>query len=577
MAEVDPITREIIQNALSTAGNEMAVAMYRTAYSTIIRDCLDYSTSLCNARGEMIAQGVTLPMHVGSVPYAMETLLEKFPDNIHPRDVFVMNDPFGGGMHTPDIYIVKPIFCENQLAAFSVCTAHHLDIGGRVPGTGACDNTSVYQEGLRVPWLKLYDRGSPNETFLALLRANVRVPRLTMGDLRAQVAACHTGERAVLEIIRRYGYDTFVAVGHELIEYTERLVRAEIATWKDGSSTFTDYLDGDGVGGPAVPIKLTLTVKGDSLTADFTGTSPQVAGALNSTRSFVVSCVALCVRTVLRENVPNTAGLFRPLDVITPPGTLVNVAMPGASSMRGVTGFRVVDTVFGALAGLLPDRIFAAGEGGNSLIIIGGQERDGGHYVYYELFSGTWGGRPDRDGNDGLCNLANVASNVPIEQAECEYPVFIDRYAFVPDSGGAGRFRGGLAIEREWTLLDDEADLIIRSDRRDHTPYGLNGGQNGAACMSWMYRRKDGGQKRQPLPAMVSTRMRRGDRLYHKIAGGGGFGDPLTRDPEKVVDDVKNGKVSTEAAREMYGVVLEGPDYKVNDEATAELRRHSPA
>ena len=325
----------------------------------------------------------------------------------------------------------------------------------------------------------------------------------------------------------------------------------------------------DGVDETRVRLQVKVTVEGGTLTADFTGSDAQVRGALNCTRSFTVSAVALCVRCALREDVPNTAGMFKPLNIIAPPGTVTNVVMPGASSMRGVTGFRLVDTLFGALAGILPDRIPAAGEGGNTLVVIGGQREDRSPYVYYELLSGTWGARPDRDGNDGLCNPANVASNIPIEQAESEYPVRINRYGLVKDSGGAGKFRGGLGLEREWTLLSGETHLAIRSDRRKHLPYGLYGGGEGAGSINLLH---DGDGERR-LPVMISTTMKEGQVLYHRQAGGGGWGDPLDRAPGAVARDVRNDKVGLQAAREQYGVVIDEETMEVDQEATAALRR----
>jgi len=289
---------------------------------------------------------------------------------------------------------------------------------------------------------------------------------------------------------------------------------------------------------------------------------------MNCTLSFAIAAVAVCVRSVMRESVPNNAGIFRPLHVIAPPGTAVNAVMPAASSMRGVTGFRLVDTVFGALAQFLPDRVFAASEGGNTLVIIAGNYADRRSYVYYELMTGTWGARPDRDGNDGLCNLANIASNIPIEQAECEYPVRVERYGFVRDSGGAGKYRGGLALEREWTLLDGDAHLAIRSDRRDHPPYGLQGGANGSPSTN-VLRHADGDET---LPTMISTRMKGRETIYHKQPGGGGHGDPLSRSPAAVAWDVKNDKVSLQAAREKYGVVLDPRTLAVDEAATVALR-----
>ena len=569
MTRIDPITREIFKNALASAADEMAVALYRTAYSTVVRDCLDYSTSLCDADGDMIAQGVTIPLHLGAVPYAMETLFARFGDDMEPGDVFILNDPFDGGMHIPDIFVVQPVFRGDERVAFAVSTAHHLDLGGRLPGSSACDNTEIFQEGLRIPWLKLYRRGEPDESLFTLLRANVRVPHMTIGDLRAQLAACHMGERAIHELIDRYGRETFQRYAADLIDYTERLVRAEIASWPDGSRTFVDHMDDDGVGGGPVRLQAKITIDGDRLTADFTGSAPQVRGALNNTLSFTASVVGLCVRSVLRGEVPNTSGMFRPLEIIAPKGTVVHGAMPAASSMRGVTGFRLVDTVLGALSGLLPDRVMAAGEGGNSLVVFGGTRDDGAPYVYYELMSGTWGGRPDRDGNDGLCNPANVASNIPVEQAESEYPIRIERYGYVPDSGGAGAFRGGLGLEREWRLLAGEAHLAIRSDRRHHPPYGLYGGRPGRPSHTVLHHEEG----EEVLPTMISTRIRAGERVYHRQAGGGGWGDPLSRDPQAVADDVRNGKVTAEAARQEHGVVLEAETGEVETEATEALRR----
>jgi N-methylhydantoinase B len=568
MAGTDAVLREIIHNALASAADEMALSLYRTAYSTIVRDTLDFSTSLCNGVGEMIAQSVTLPMHMGSVPYAMETLFAKFGDSIEEGDIFILNDPFEGGMHLPDIFIVSPIFAEGRRVAFAVSTAHHLDVGGRVPGSSACDNTDIFQDGIRIPWLKLFRRGEADEAIFSLLRANIRVPHMTLGDIRAQLAACHIGTRAIHDLVGRYGAEKFSAYADDLIDYSERLVRAEIASWPDGTYSFCDYMDSDGCNGPPVKLQVSITVKGDGLIADFTGTAPQVPGALNCTLSYTASAVAVCVRSVMREEIPNNAGIFRPLKVIAPSGTVVNGRMPAASSMRGVTGFRMVDTIYGALSGLLPDRVPAAGEGGNSLVIIGGQRGEGAYYVFFELISGTWGARPDRDANDGLCNPSNIASNIPIEQAECEYPVLIDRYALVRDTGGAGQYRGGMAIERKWKLLDGNATLTIRSDRRDHLPYGLAGGKPGAPSINVLHR----AEEEEVLPVMVSTQLKGGESIYHRQAGGGGWGDPLLRQPAQVALDVKNDRISVESAREEYGVILDQTTFQIDEAATNHLR-----
>ena len=569
MLKIDPITSEILRSALASAADEMAMALYRTSRSTIVRDALDFSTSLADSSGEMIAQSVTIPLHMGAVPYAMETLFNKFGDQMEDGDIFILNDPFDGGMHIPDIFIVKPVFWEGTRIAFAIATAHHLDLGGRLPGSSASDNTEIFQDGFRIPWMKLFRRGAPEHSILELLAANIRVPELTLGDLEAQLSAVHIGQGAVLDLVRRYDVQTFLVCAHSLLDYTEQLVRAEIATWPKGTFSFTDYLDSDGCGGPRTKIHVQLTVVGDTLAADFTGTDPQVRGALNCTLGFAASGVGMCVRAVMREQIPNNSGMFRPIRVTAPVGTVVNVQMPGASSMRGITGFRVIDAVFGALAQMLPDRVMAAGEGGNTLVIFGSERTGGSRYVFYELLSGTWGGRPDRDGNDGLCNPANVASNIPIEQAESEYPIRIETYGLVCDSGGAGRFRGGMAVVREWRHLgNSEASLVIRSDRRQHRPYGLHGGHPGAPSNNILRT----ANLQTVLPTLISTVIQPGEVIFHQMAGGGGWGDPMTRDPNSVAEDVRDERVSVEAARVLYGVQLGKDGLTVDLVGTNRLR-----
>jgi N-methylhydantoinase B len=354
-----------------------------------------------------------------------------------------------------------------------------------------------------------------------------------------------------------------------LIDYSERLVRQEIASWPDGTATFTDSLGSDGIDTRDVPITARVTIAGDEVIADLTESAPMVRGSLNSTRSFVMACVYQAVRCALTVDVPNTAGAFRPIEVLTKPGTIAEVVMPAASSMRGVTGFRVLDALNGALAQLIPHRVPAAGEGGNTLAIFGADRPGGGdRFVYYELVVGTWGGTPTWDGNDGLTNPASLAGNIPIEVAEQEYPIVVEHYGLVPDTGGAGQHRGGLAIERVWRCLTPETSLIVRSDRAERPPYGLAGGLPGATSSNVLVH-PDGTE--ETLPAMFSITIGEGDVYRHRMAGGGGWGDPLERDPAEVAHDVADEKVSAAAARDHYGVVL-GADGSVDDEKTEALR-----
>lgn len=565
----DPVTLQIVANALQSIADEMATTITRTAHSTVVRDGMDFSSALCDANGETIAQAVSVPFHLGSIPTAMAALIERYGDRLRPGDVFIMNDPFDGGMHLQDIFVVKPVHHDGGLIGWAVTTAHHGDVGGRLPGSSACDNTEIFQEGLRMPWLRFYAEGEPVEEVHALIEANMRIPRMTFGDLGAQVAACSVAERALQALAARHGSEELARLTADLIDYTERLVRQEILTWPDGTATFTDYLGSDGIEARDVPITARVTIQGDEVIADLTKSSPMVRGSLNSTRSFVMACVYHVVRCALELEVPNTGGAFRPVRVLTTPGTVTEVVMPGASSMRGVTGFRVVDALNGALAQLIPDRVPAAGEGGNTLAIFGADRPGGGgRYVFYELIVGTWGGTPTWDGNDGLTNPASLAANIPVEVAESEFPIVVERYGLVSDTGGAGKHRGGLAIERVWRCLTPGTSLIVRSDRADRPPYGLAGGRTGATSSNVLLRPNG---KEVTLPAMFSTTIEAGDVYVHRSAGGGGWGDPLDREPSEVAADVANEKVSVDAARESYGVVLR-PDGTADDAATAALR-----
>jgi N-methylhydantoinase B len=519
----------------------MATTIFRTAHSTVVRDGMDFSAALCDANGETVAQAVTVPFHLGSVPHAVETLRAKWGDRMRPGDVFVMNDPFDGGIHLQDIFVFKPVHLDGELIGFTATTAHHGDVGGRLPGSAACDNTEIFQEGIRLPWLKLFDEGEPVTTVFEVLRANVRIPRMTLGDLAAQVAATTVAERALQELARRYSPERLAELMTALVEHTERLVRQELASWPDGTATFTDHLDSDGIERRDVPITATVTIAGDEITADLTESAPMVAGALNSTRSFIQACVYQAVRSALEVEIPNTSGAFRPIHVLTKPGTIAHVVMPGASSMRGVTGFRALDAVNGALAQLVPDRVPAAGEGGNTLAVFGSERDDGSRFIFYELIVGTWGGTPQGDGNDGVTNPASLAANIPVEVAESEFPIRIERYGLVPDSGGDGEHRGGLAVERVWRCLTPDTSLIVRSDRAAHPPYGLQGGGPGALSSNLLIH-ADGTE--ETLPSMFSTTIQPGDVYVHRTAGGGGWGDPARRDPQRRAADLADGKIT---------------------------------
>jgi N-methylhydantoinase B len=565
---IDPIQFELIRNALGSMADEMALTIVRTSHSGVLKDNMDFSTAICDADGRMLAQGLTLPIHLGSFPTAMAAILERYPaEAIAPEDVFILNDPFEGGMHLPDVFIVKPMFIGDTLAAFAATVGHQTDVGGRVPGSNASDSTEIFAEGLRIPVLKLYECGVINETLQRLISRNVRVPDMVEGDLASQVAACRSAEREFTRLASRYDLPTLRRYFDELLDHAERLTRAEMAAWPDGSYSFEDFIDDDGVDyGRPIPIRVTLTVTGDRLVVDFTGSSEQVKGAINATRSFACSAVYLTVRSVMDADVPNNAGYFRPIEVITPPGSIVNPNLPAAFAARGLTGFRMIDALFGALAQIRPDRVPAACEGGNTGVSIGGWDKERGPFIFVEFVCGTGGARPGLDGVDGHTNPGVCMCNVPCEIVEIESPVMIDRYGFVADTGGPGRFRGGLALQRDFHFVGDEAILQVRSDRRVFRPYGLSGGAPGSPSSNVLH----AGGDVSKLPSKFTMTIHQDDVLHHVQPGGGGHGDPFERDPERVLEDVLDEKVSREAARRDYGVVV--TDGLLDLAATNELR-----
>lgn len=570
----DPILLELIKNALDTIVDEMAIALVRTAYSNNLKNAMDMSCALCDAGGRLIAQGLTLPLHLGSIPDAMAAVRKKFGGRLRPGDVFILNDPFEGGTHLPDFYIFKPIFAGAPpgsgpaLVGWAASIGHQLDVGGKTPGGNGCDATEIFQEGLRIPPLRLYAAGEPVEAVFELIDRNVRVPRQVLGDVRSQVAACLTGEKGYLRLLADYGAERLAACTTALLDQAERLARAAIAAMPDGAYTFTDWMDDDGIDPDPIPLTVTLTVAGDRLVADFTGSAPQVRGGINSPLPFTKSAVYATVRHLIGGDPPNNEGYFRPIEVIAPPGTVVNPVPPAAVAARGLTGFRLANVLFGALARIAPGRVFACEVGGDTGVSFGGYDDERRPFVFLEFLFGSWGGRPTRDGVDACSSAVVNFSNNPIEVIESESPVRIERYGYVPDTGGAGTFRGGLALVRQYRFLEREGTLQLRTDRRTTRPYGLSGGQPGTPSDNVL--NPDGDARR--LPGKCTLTVRRGDVFRHVLAGAGGWGDPLARDPARVLHDVLEEKLTEDYARREYGVVVDLAGRVVREAETAARR-----
>ena len=572
--QIDPITFEVVRNALASTADEMALVVMRSAYSPVVRDTMDFSTALCDRHGQLIAQGLTLAVQLGAFPDFMRYVLDQQADT-RPGDVFIANDPYGsGGQHLPDIYICKPIFFDGRLEGYAVTMAHHCDVGGIAPGSLAIHATEIYQEGLRLPPVKLFEEGKANQTLFKIIEKNTRSPIQVVGDIRAQLAACEVGEAGLVQLLGKYGAKRLHPYFEELQDHAERLMRAEIAAIPDGEYTGVDYIDGFGENPQPIKIAVTVKVSGDEITLDFTGTSGQVAAAINCPVAMTHSCSFCAIRCIGSADIPNCEGYMRPVKIVIPEGTIINPVLPAACAARGVMGYRVFDAIMQALAGVVPDKVIAASEGGPSLFAIGGYHR-GKHFVLNEVMVGTWGARAGRDGLEGVSNPAANLSNQPVELVEAELPLKVNRYGLIPDSGGAGKFRGGLAFVREFELRADEAVFTVRTDRRDHPPYGLHGGESGAPSNNVL--NPGPRQRNMPTMPMEAIRLTKGDVFRHDAAGGGGVGPALERDPGRVLEDVLDEKVSVEAAREKYGVVIDAQSLTIDLEATARLRRQRGA
>ena len=573
---LDPVRLEVMKNGFDTIADEIALILMRTAYSSIVRDSMDYSTAICDAQGRTLAQGLTTPMHLGSFYDAMRSLIPRYREAIHPGDIFIGNDPYvAGGQHLPDIYVIKPVFFGEELAAWSMTLAHHVDVGGIVAGSNALGSEEIIQEGIRIPFLKLYDRGERNETLWELIGLNVRVPDLMLGDLQAQIVASTAGERAMQELIARYGMETVNLYVEGLHDYAERLTRAEIAEMPDGVYRFVDHIDGLGEEPEPIEFRVALSIAGDQAVVDWSGTSEQVKGGINAPVPFTRAASYTALRSVMASEIPNCHGFRRAIRVEAPPGTIVNPVSPAACGTRGITGFRMIDCLFGALAQAAPDRVAADGSGGSTLPTLSSY-MPGQAFVFSETLMGNWGGTADHDGQEGVSHMGANQSNVPIELIEAENPIRIERYGVVPDTGGPGRFRGGLALMREYRTLADDIKLSVRSDKRAFPPHGLFGGEAGTGSRNLV---NPGPEERQ-LPVLLTepVSLQKGDLFHHVMAGGGGYGDPLERDPERVLEDVTDGKVTVRHAREAYGVVIETDGngcFRVDRAATATRRRNA--
>jgi N-methylhydantoinase B len=569
--EIDPFQLEVIRHCFDAIAEDMSLTLMRTAHSGIVRDSLDFSTSICDAKGQPLAQGICTPMQLGSFHDAMVKLIADYAGRVDPGDVFIANDPYeAAGQHLPDIYIAMPIFAGGRVAAWSTTIAHHSDVGGIVAGSNALGAEEIYQEGLRLPIVKFVAAGKRNEALWEVIAINVRTPDKVLGDLQAQMAACTSGEREMQALFKRYGAENVLRYAEHLHDYTERLTRAELREIPEGVYRFTDHIDGLGKEPETLTLQAAVTIRDGGAVVDWTGTSPQVKGGINPSFPFTKACAYTAFRSILKSDLPTCHGFTRAIEVRAPLGCLVNPTFPAPCGARGITGYRMIDCLLGALAPAAPARVPADNSGGSTLPTIAGW-RDGRPFIFCETFMGTWGGTAEHDGQNGVPHMGANQSNVPVEMIESDYPIRIDRYGLVPDTGGPGRHRGGLSLTRDYRILADEASLNIRSDKRKFPPHGLFGGAAGAPSLNLINPEAEN----RLLPVLMTEieRLKKGDVYRHVMASGGGYGDPLERDPEAVLDDVVEEKVTVAHAAAAYGVVvLPGPPPRVDAAATEALR-----
>lgn len=521
--DFDPIRLEIFKHLLVSIAEEMGVALGRTAYSPNIKERLDYSCALFDREGNMVAQAAHIPVHLGAMPMSVQACLDALTFN--PGDVAILNDPFHGGTHLPDITLVTPIYDssdEPRLVGFAANRAHHADVGGMTPGSMPM-STELYQEGIIIPPLKLIEGGNLNQAALSLILSNVRTPAEREGDLRAQIAANQKGHDRLLELVAKYSLPEVEAAMAALLTYAERMTRRLIADLPDGTYRFEDAMEDDGVSDDSAVIKVEITIDGDQAIIDFSDSSPQRRGSINAVYAITLSATYYCFRALMGLDIPSNSGCLIPLNVIAPEGLLVNARPPAAVAGGNVeTSQRITDVVLGALAQACPDRIPAASQGTMNNITIGGWDPDRERpYAYYETIGGGMGARPTKDGASAIHVHMTNTLNTPIEALEFTYPFRVRRYQVRDGSGGKGRYHGGDGVIRELEILHD-ARLTLLTERRRLRPYGLEGGEAGAPGHNVLWR---AGQEID-LPAKISLDVHVGDVIEIQTPGGGGYGAP---------------------------------------------------
>ena len=559
---IDPITLEIMSNGFKSIADETYIALMKSAYSTNIKERHDHSTAIIDPRGRLIVQAEnSLAIHLGSMMGLMNTLLAKIPlSEVREGDIFISNDPYAaGGSHLPDVNMAMPVFSNGTLVCFMCNIAHHADIGGITPGSMA-GGTEIYQEGTRIPLIRLFREGKLQDDILDLLLLNARVPEERRGDYFAQIAACRLGVRRVAEMIEARGVPMMIAAFDEVIRRTRERLLDALARIPPGEYRFEDVMDDDGVGTTNIPIRLCVTVpphgSNKKVLFDFTGTGPQVKGNINSTVTVTLASVLYSLKALLDPDVPNNQGLIEIVDIVAPLGTLINSKFPAAVAARANTAQRIIDVVIGALAPAIPEAAVGAANGANTTAVFFGHDpRHDRDYVYLETLGGGFGGRFTKDGKDGVQVHITNTSNLPVESIEMEYPLLVESYGFVKDSGGAGKYRGGLGLRRVVRPVGHTMTFSGQGERFVNRPWGLFGGGSGG---TGKFVKLSGGAE-VPLPTKpANLSVTPDEAVLVETPGAGGYGKPSERDKAAIENDFVSGKFSRDFIKQNYGVELKG-------------------
>ena len=552
---VNPFTLAVIQSSLIAIARDMKIMTMRTAYTQLWKEQGDLSCCLMNADGDIIAQDPNgFPIHVTTMPLQLQGAVAAIgKESLEPGDVIATNDPYNGGTHLPDVLIARPLFWQGELYGYACNRGHWADIGGSGPGSYTPATSDIHQEGIFIPPVKIYSAGRANAGVLELVLSNIRNRSVGAGDLRAQYASCETAERRLEALVARYGLDTLKAAMSEIVTRAERLTRARIAAFPDGEYHARDCLDGDGRSDARVWVDVRVTIRGSDFVVDLSDSSPQSTGGMNCSHSAAASAVQYAIKAVTDPENPPNAGSYRPITVRTRPGTLVDAQPPASMVGFGDVCYRVLDATMAAIADAIGDRAIASGSGSTGTVVVAGrrQRSSGGYFTTVELSSGAYGARATRDGINAIRYGPGNAGHIPIEADEIENPLFFEAYEIVPDTGGAGRFRGGNGFVRAFRIMSDEAQICLCADRHDTPPPGLFGGKPGATAR-YALRSDDGAERALPSKTPYID-LEFGTVVRLQSAGGGGLGNPRERSRALVADDLRNGYITRATARSVYG------------------------